>query len=40
MESMSLQQLRIVEDLLKQIPAVRDAIDYFIDNLYEIVEVE
>ena len=41
MASMSLQQLRVVEDMLRQIreslPDLREAVDYFIEHLYEIV---
>ena len=35
MESISFQQLKIVEDIL-----MRDAIDYFLENLYKIVPFE
>ena len=53
MASISLQQLKIVEDQLLQIkeaihnlelwndlPALRDAIDFFTEHLYEIVPFE
>ena len=35
MESISFQQLKIVEDI-----SLRDAIDYFLENLYKIVPFE
>ena len=28
------------ENRKNDLPALRDAIDYFIDNLYEIIEIE
>ena len=37
MASISLQQLRIVEEQLKQID---EAVNYFIENLYELIPYE